>query len=54
MTGEQERGPRGKRLPDALMDHHRGRGQDKLESVLDIEPGIIEENILRACTDIYR
>jgi hypothetical protein len=36
------------------MDHHGGGGQDQFESVLDIEPGVVKKNILRACADIYR
>ena len=34
------------------MHHHGGGWQDKFEPVLDVEIGIVQEDILRACADI--
>jgi hypothetical protein len=40
-------------LFEAAMHHHGWRRQDEPESVLDVEFGIVKEDILRACANVY-
>ena len=52
VSGQQDRGPRAKRLLETAMNHHGGRWQHEFESVLDVEIRIVKKNILRARADV--